>query len=96
MYVLDSNVIPCVWRTDGQYNRMPYKNIAMLVVGLVVPLGIGLLIKLKSPRVAVVLKRLLKPISVIFIVFIMTFGIYANLYIFSFFDWRVSGPSNHN
>ncbi|KAK3864006.1 hypothetical protein Pcinc_030267 [Petrolisthes cinctipes] len=75
---------------NGHYTRLPYRNIAMLVIGLVVPLGIGLLIKWKSPRVAAVLKRLLKPISIIFIVFIMTFGVYANLYIFSFFDWRVA------
>ncbi|XP_066942403.1 ileal sodium/bile acid cotransporter-like [Macrobrachium rosenbergii] len=75
---------------DGYYSKLPYKNIAMLVVGLVLPLSIGLLIKRYSPRVAVVLKRCLKPLSVIFIVFIMTFGVYANFYIFSFFDWKVA------
>lgn len=75
---------------DGQFSRLPYRNIATLVVGLVVPLGIGLAIKWKSPRVAIVLKRLLKPISIIFIIFMMTFGVYANLYIFAFFNWRVA------
>lgn len=75
---------------DGQFNKLPFKNIAMLIIGLVVPLSIGLLIKWKSERVALMLKRLLKPFSIIFIIFIMTFGVYANYYIFAFFDWKVS------
>nr|XP_053633467.1 P3 protein-like isoform X2 [Cherax quadricarinatus] len=75
---------------DGHFSQLPYKNIAMLVVGLVLPLSIGLLIKRWSQRVADVLKRLLKPISIIFIIFIMTFGVYANFYIFAFFNWRVA------
>ncbi|XP_027236984.2 ileal sodium/bile acid cotransporter [Penaeus vannamei] len=75
---------------DGHFSKLPYKNIAMLVVGLVLPLSIGLVIKRCSPRVALVLKRLLKPISIIFIVFMMTFGVYANLYIFAFFSWKVA------
>ncbi|XP_045600862.2 hepatic sodium/bile acid cotransporter [Procambarus clarkii] len=74
----------------GHFSKLPYKNIAFLVVGLLLPLSIGLLIKWRSQRVAVVLKRLLKPVSIIFIIFIMTFGIYANFYIFAFFDWRVA------
>ncbi|KAG0712038.1 P3 protein [Chionoecetes opilio] len=60
---------------DGHFTKLPYKNIAMLAIGLVVPLSIGLLIKWKSERTALVLKRLLKPFSIIFIVFIMTFGV---------------------
>ncbi|XP_069942154.1 P3 protein isoform X2 [Cherax quadricarinatus] len=75
---------------DGHFSQLPYKNIAMLVVGLVLPLSIGLLIKRWSQRGADVLKRLLKPISIIFIIFIMTFGVYANFYIFAFFNWRVA------
>lgn len=75
---------------DGYYAKLPYKNISMLVVGLVLPLSIGLLIKRFSPRVALMLKRCLKPLSIIFIIFIMTFGVYANLYIFAFFDWKVA------
>lgn len=62
----------------------------MLVVGLVLPLSIGLVIKRCSPRVALVMKRLLKPISIIFILFMMTFGVYANLFIFAFFSWKVA------
>lgn len=75
---------------DGHYTNLPYRNIAMLAIGLVVPLSIGLLIKWKSERVALVMKRLLKPFSIVFIVFIMTFGVYANLYIFAYFDWKVA------
>lgn len=74
----------------GYFKELPYKNIAMLVIGLVLPLSIGLLIKWRCKRAALFMKRLLKPISILFIIFMMTFGVYANLYIFSFFDWKVA------
>lgn len=75
--------------SDGEFSNLPYKRIGVLVACLVIPIGIGMLIRRFSERTAAVLKKLLKPISVIFIVFIMTFGVYANLYMFSFFSWKV-------
>lgn len=90
-YIIISNFI-----SGGHFTKLPYRNIAMLVIGLVVPLSVGLFIKWKSERVALILKRLLKPISVIFIIFIMTFGVYAHLYIFAFFDWKVCDFLKYN
>ncbi|KAB7499605.1 P3 protein [Armadillidium nasatum] len=74
---------------DGYYGKLPYRNIAFLVFGLVVPCGIGLAIRRYFPRLADFLKKTLKPLSIAFIIFIMTFGVYAKFYLFYFFNWRV-------
>ncbi|XP_042866160.1 sodium/bile acid cotransporter-like [Penaeus japonicus] len=67
---------------------IPYKDIAVLVVSLSVPCCVGMLIQRFLPRFAKVLKWLLTPMSVFNVIFIFTFGVYANLYVFSFFDLR--------
>ncbi|CAL4068383.1 unnamed protein product [Meganyctiphanes norvegica] len=75
---------------DGYFSKMPYRNIAMLALGLVVPLSMGLGIKKVCPKGAEFLKKMLKPLSIFFIVFVMTFGVFAYFYIFAFFDWKVA------
>lgn len=67
---------------------IPYKDIAVLVVSLSVPCCVGILIQRFLPRVAKVLEWLLTPMSIFNVIFIFTFGVYANLYVFSFFDLR--------
>ncbi|XP_047494470.1 sodium/bile acid cotransporter-like isoform X2 [Penaeus chinensis] len=67
---------------------IPYKDIAMLVVSLSVPCCVGILVQRFLPRVAKVLEWLLTPLSIFIVVFIFTFGVYANIYVFSFFDLR--------
>ena len=62
----------------------------MLVLGLIVPITMGLLLKRFCPKGAALLKRLLKPLSLFFILFVMIFGTYAYWFIFQFFTWRVS------
>lgn len=63
----------------------------MLALGIIVPISIGLLIKAKRPKVANVLSKLLKPLALFFILFVMIFGVIAYWDIFKFFTWRVSG-----
>lgn len=69
--------------------RVPYWNIATFAIGLVVPLGLGLLIQRYSPRVARILVRILKPMSAILILFIVIFAIVTNLYLFELFSWQI-------
>ena len=69
---------------------VPYSNIASLAVGLIVPLGIGLLIQKYYPRLARVLVRVLKPLSSFLILFIVIFAIITNLYLFQLFSWQVT------
>ena len=61
----------------------------MLVLGLLVPISLGLCLKRFTPNAASILKKLLRPLALFFIIFVMTFGTYAYWFIFKFFTWRV-------
>ena len=61
---------------------VPLENILSTLVSMTVCLGIGLLFQRYLPRVAAFCKRILAPVSVMMIIFIITFGTYANLYMF--------------
>jgi solute carrier family 10 (sodium/bile acid cotransporter), member 3/5 len=69
---------------------VPYARISSMAVGLLIPLAIGLLIQRFMPRTTKVLVRILKPLSLILILFIVIFAIITNLYIFQLFTWQVN------
>ena len=70
---------------------IPYTTIAALVGGLVVPCGIGLGLQRCAPRAAHVLSsKLLRPVAGFFIVYLLTVGTYANLYIVRLVTLKVS------
>ena len=50
------------------------------LLSIVIPVIVGLIIRRVKPRFAEIIGRILRPFSGIFIVFIVTFGVYANLY----------------
>ncbi|XP_061507390.1 P3 protein isoform X1 [Anopheles gambiae] len=68
---------------------VPYSRIAYTAVGLVVPISAGLLIQRYCPRFSRLLVRILKPMSVILILFIVIFAIVTNLYLFELFSWQI-------
>lgn len=68
---------------------VPYARIASFAVGLIIPLGIGLLLQRYCPRLAKVLVRILKSFSSLLILFIVIFAIITNLYLFQLFTWQV-------
>ncbi|XP_039302088.1 ileal sodium/bile acid cotransporter isoform X2 [Solenopsis invicta] len=68
---------------------VPYRHIGTFVVGLIIPLAIGFLIKKKLPRVSKILVRIMKPCSVVLILFIIIFAITTNLYLFKLFSWEI-------
>ncbi|XP_058461773.1 ileal sodium/bile acid cotransporter-like [Malaya genurostris] len=68
---------------------VPYKNLATFAVGLIIPLGIGLLSQRYTPRIARILVRILKPMSALLIIFIVVFAIVTNLYLFELFSWQI-------
>lgn len=68
---------------------VPYNKIFTMAFGLLIPLCIGLLIQRYLPRVARILVRILKPVSMILILFIIVFAIITNFYIFQLFSWQV-------
>ncbi|KAK2708878.1 hypothetical protein QYM36_014490 [Artemia franciscana] len=69
--------------------QIPYMRIVTMAAGLVVPLAVGIAIRRFLPRVADVLVKMLKPMASLFIVFIIVFGVYTNLYMFQIMGWQV-------
>ncbi|XP_053686745.1 ileal sodium/bile acid cotransporter-like isoform X2 [Sabethes cyaneus] len=68
---------------------VPYTNLATFAVGLIIPMGIGLLCQRYTPRLARILVRILKPCSALLILFIVVFAIVTNLYLFELFSWQI-------
>ncbi|ROT67889.1 ileal sodium/bile acid cotransporter [Penaeus vannamei] len=85
VYILASTIFQ-----DGNFDYIPYSKMAVMVVGLVLPCAIGVALKKFLPKVAGVLKKLLTPVAVVFIIFASTFGVYVNFYIFYYFTWKVA------
>ncbi|XP_032689259.1 ileal sodium/bile acid cotransporter isoform X2 [Odontomachus brunneus] len=73
---------------QGNLN-VPYGQIGTVVVGLVIPLAIGFFIQRKLPKVSRILIRIMKPFSVILIIFIIIFAIVTNMYLFKLFSWKI-------
>lgn len=69
---------------------VPYSKIAMYALCLIVPLGIGVFIQKRLPKLAKILVRILKSFSGLLIIFIIVFAIITNLYLFELFTWQVS------
>ncbi|CAG4978844.1 unnamed protein product [Colias eurytheme] len=68
---------------------VPYPRIATFVVGLIVPLSIGLAMQKFTPRVATFMVRILKGFSTTLLLFVIVFAIVTNLYIFELFTWQI-------
>ncbi|XP_050395539.1 ileal sodium/bile acid cotransporter isoform X1 [Patella vulgata] len=70
----------------GTTMQIPYVNIITSLLGLIIPVFLGMVIQYKRPNWAKKLVKIIKPLVFIFLLFAMTVGVYANLYIFDFFD----------
>ncbi|XP_033219576.1 P3 protein isoform X1 [Belonocnema kinseyi] len=69
--------------------QVPYFKIATYAIGLLIPLAIGFFIQKKMPRFCKIMVRIMKPFSVILIIFIIIFAIVTNLYLFKLFSWKI-------
>ncbi len=69
-------------KTEHYTIQIPYTNILTSLFCLVISLGIGVLITKYRPVWGKKLLKTLKPISIFFIIFMFTVGVYANMYIF--------------
>merc|ERR1719322_891204 len=79
-----------IFHDEDRYDIViPYYKIAIYCFFLVIPLSIGLLIARYLPRVSAFMVKILKPLALFLILFILIFGIWANLYIFKLMDWQV-------
>ena len=68
---------------------IPYKKICIYAFFLVVPLTIGLILSRFAPKVSAFMVKILKPLALFLILFIVIFGVWANLYIFKMMTWQV-------
>ncbi|GAU94752.1 hypothetical protein RvY_06473-2 [Ramazzottius varieornatus] len=68
--------------------RIPFANILSSLLALVIPLAIGVAIRRWKPTWADFARKLIRPFTILMMLFIFTFGIYANLYMFQVMTWR--------
>lgn len=69
---------------------VPYKTIATMSFSLVLPLCIGIAFQKYAPSAAKKMAKILKPVSLCFILFITAFAFTVNSYMFKLFSWKVS------
>lgn len=69
--------------------QIPYMNIMISLVSLIVPVLIGVMIHRFLPKVAKFLIRLVKPASALFLLYVCTFGLYVNSFMFKLLNWKV-------
>ncbi|XP_037794303.1 ileal sodium/bile acid cotransporter-like [Penaeus monodon] len=81
-------VIGPVILAGGQFT-IPFFDIFITVISLIIPCGIGILIQIYFPKTVKYFEKLLTPMSAFNLIFIFTFGIYAYLYVFEIFTWRM-------
>ncbi|ESO95075.1 hypothetical protein LOTGIDRAFT_93838, partial [Lottia gigantea] len=65
--------------------NIPYANIMSTLAMVIIPLFVGMIIKYKCLKISKIILKVIKPLSLITIVILLTFGIYVNLYIFRLF-----------
>lgn len=68
---------------------VPYVQVTLIAISLLIPLAIGLLIQKFLPKLSKFLVRIMEKLSLIFLVIIVIFGIFTNLYMMPLFAWQV-------
>ena len=68
--------------------QVPILNILQSMAMVLVPTFIGLFISAKFPKIAKKYIKVINPLSIITFIFILTVGIYSNMYLFSLFDGK--------
>ncbi|OQV12355.1 putative P3 protein [Hypsibius exemplaris] len=68
--------------------RIPFTRILGSLISLIAPLAIGCLIRHYRPTWAAFSRRLIRPFTLLMMLFIFTFGIYTNLFMFYVMTWR--------
>lgn len=63
--------------------EIPYTNLLASLVGLILPVGIGLLIQWKKPNWIKYIMKGLRPLMILFFLLVFTVGVYSNIFIFT-------------
>jgi len=84
IYVLGEIII------DGTQIVIPYFKITTYGVMLVVPLLIGVSIRKCLPKVADFMVKIMKPLALFLIVFILVCGIWSQFFMIRLIDWKIA------
>jgi len=68
--------------------KFPWWNMFLSLMTLFLPAMVGVLLRRYRPVLAFRIGRYLNPIAVGYLVFILTFGVYINMYIFYIINWK--------
>jgi len=68
---------------------VPYSSIVKYGVLLIIPLSIGILINRFLPRVSKFLVKILKPLALFLILFILVCGIWSQFFMIKLISWRI-------
>ncbi|ESN93769.1 hypothetical protein HELRODRAFT_103288 [Helobdella robusta] len=74
---------------EGTTFKIPYYNILASLATMVIPLTIGILIRLKRPQLACSIKKALRPFFAFIIIFLFTVGIWSNIYLVYLFSAKL-------
>ncbi|CAH1780564.1 unnamed protein product [Owenia fusiformis] len=74
---------------EDQGVGIPFANIMITLAIIVIPTLVGMFISYKKPKWAKLISKIIKPLFIFVIIFAFSVGIYANLYIFSFFTFKI-------
>ncbi|KAK6178491.1 hypothetical protein SNE40_013276 [Patella caerulea] len=66
--------------------NIPYLNIMTTLLLVIVPLFVGMVIKVKCLKVSKVILKIIKPVTFLAIIILLSFGIYVNMFIFRLFS----------
>eukprot|EP00092_Neocalanus_flemingeri_P002795 GFUD01002992.1.p1 GENE.GFUD01002992.1~~GFUD01002992.1.p1 ORF type:complete len:451 (+),score=87.44 GFUD01002992.1:40-1392(+) len=84
IYVLGEVII------DGTQIVIPYMKITTYAVMLVVPLMIGVSIRKCLPKVADFMVKIMKPLALFLIIFILVCGIWSQFFMIKLIDWKIA------
>ncbi len=68
---------------------VPYVQVTLIAISLLIPLAIGLLIQKFLPKLSKFLVKIMEKLSLLFLIIIVIFGIFTNQYMMPLFGWEV-------
>uniref|UniRef100_T1JMS2 Uncharacterized protein n=1 Tax=Strigamia maritima TaxID=126957 RepID=T1JMS2_STRMM len=69
--------------------HIPYFNLFTTLLSLILPVGVGILIRYFKPKWAKLAEKIVRPTTIIILIFFLTIGIYSNLFLLRLFNWQI-------
>jgi sodium/bile acid cotransporter 3/5 len=69
--------------------NIPYANLAFSLIGMTIPLAIGILIQKRKPNWAEKSKKIIRPFTIILLIIAIGGGLYVNYHLLKLFTWSI-------